>query len=236
MYRADLAYIQHQGFSGFAAAAAPGVLRIFRRAGIASGHVVDLGCGDGTWLRVLTDRGFTATGVDRSADLLRYARAAAPRAAFKRSSVHRAAFPRCDAITALGEVLSYHPVSLASLRRLFRRAHSALRPGGVLVFDALVSGRPLSYLTWRAGPSWAVLTRVEERKSRLIRHIITFRQERGRYRRRAEDHVLFVASRASLLSALRQAGFSVRTTRGYGGFALGERRLAFVAQKGKRPR
>lgn len=232
MYRADLAYIQHHGFSSFAKAAAPGVLRILRRAGVTGGHVVDLGCGDGTWLRALTDRGFVATGFDQSSELLRYARVVAPRAAIRKGSLHRVAFPRCDAITALGEVLSYQPVSLASLRRLFRRAHAALRPGGVLVFDALVSGRPMSYLTWRVGPSWAVLTRVDERTNRLIRQIITFRKVGGqRYRRSEERHVLAVMSRAAVVSALRCVGFKVLTARRYGNLALADRRLAFIAQK-----
>jgi SAM-dependent methyltransferase len=236
MYHSDLAYIQHHGFSSFASAAAPGLLRLLRKAGIAGGHVVDLGCGDGTWLRALIDRGYTVTGVDQSRDLLRYARAAAPGAALENRSVHRVALPQCDAITALGEVLSYAPASLAALNRLFRRAHAALRPGGMLVFDALVTGRPMSYSTWRAGPSWAVLVRVEERNNRLSRQIITFRRVRGRYRRRVETHLLFVTSRASLLLALRRAGFSVQTTRRYGHSALGERRLAFVARRRSRQR
>jgi SAM-dependent methyltransferase len=231
MYQRDLAYIQHNGFSDFAVAAAPGLLRILRRAGIASGYVVDLGCGDGTWLRALTRRGFTTIGVDQSASLLAYARKAAPGAVLKKGSVHRFAFPRCDAITALGEVLSYEPATPASLLRLFRRAHAALRPGGVLVFDLLVSGPPMSYLTWRAGPSWAILARVEERQNRLIRHIITFRRAQGRYRRHHETHRLLVVPPRLVLGELRRIGFVVHTTRGYGQSALANRRLAFIARK-----
>src|SRR5262245_16174820 len=140
MYHDDLAYIQHHAFSDFAKASTPGLLRILRDAGIPRGHVLDLGCGDGTWLRALTRRGFAATGVDQSSELLTYARSAAPMETLKKGSVHRISFPPCDAITALGEVLSYAPATRASLRRMFRRAHEALRPGGVLVFDLLISG------------------------------------------------------------------------------------------------
>jgi SAM-dependent methyltransferase len=231
MYQRDLAYIQHHGFSDFAQAAAPGLLRILRGAGITSGHVVDLGCGDGTWLRALTRRGFTATGVDQSAELLAYARAAAPRAVLKKNSVHRGAFPPCDAMTALGEVLSYEPATPASLRRVFRRAHAAIRPGGVFVFDILVSGPPMSYLTWRSGRSWAVMVRVEERKNRLIRDIITFRQVQGRYRRSEERHRLLVVEQRFVLTELRRIGFAVRTSRGYGRISPGHRRLVFIARK-----
>ena len=231
MYQDDLAYIQHHGFSDFAQGAGPGVLRILRRARITRGHVVDLGCGDGTWLRALDRCGFTVIGFDRSASLLTYAAAAAPSAVLKKHTLHHFALPQCDAITALGEVLSYEPATPASLRRLFRRAHASLRPGGVLVFDVLVSGPPMSYLAWRAGPSWAVLVRVEERKNRLIRHIITFRRVRGRYRRHRETHRLLVVAPRFVQTELRRIGFVVHTAGGYGRFALGRRRLAFIARK-----
>lgn len=231
MYHRDLAYIQHHGFSEFARAAGPGLLRILRGAGITRGHVIDLGCGDGMWLRTLAHRGFTVTGVDQSASLLTYAQAAAPTAVLENISAHRFVFPECDAITALGEVLSYEPSTPAALRRLFRRAHAALRPGGLLLFDVLVSGSPMSYLTWREGPSWAILVRVEERKNRLIRHIITFRRAQRRYRRHHETHRLLVVPVHFVLRELRRVGFAVRTARGYGRFAVGNRRVAFIARK-----
>jgi len=234
MYQEDLSYIQHRGFSAFATGASSGLLTILRRGGITSGHVLDLGCGDGTWLRALTEGGFAASGIDQSASLVRYARSAAPAATVRRQSVHRAAFPRCHAITALGEVLSYLPSRTAkagALRRLFRRAYGALPPGGLFVFDLIVSGRPMAYRTWRTGPGWAVLIHVEEHGDRLFRHIITFRSVRGRYRHGHEEHVLSVHTRASVLSELRRAGFVARTSRHYGRFELPLRRLAFIAQK-----
>jgi SAM-dependent methyltransferase len=236
MYQRDLAYIQHHGFSNFAKTAAPGLLRILRTAGITSGHVVDLGCGDGTWLRALPRRGFMATGIDQSAELLAYARAAAPRAVFRKISAHRCVFPPCDAMTALGEVLSYEPATPASLRRVFRRAHAALRPGGVFVFDVLVSGPPMSYLTWRSGQSWAVMVRVDERKNRVIRDIITFRKVQGGYRRSQERHRLLVVEPRFVLRELRRIGFVVRTAHGYGRVAAGHRRLVFIARKKRRER
>jgi len=95
MYKDDLAYIQHHGFPDFARAVSPGVLTILRRAGITSGHVLDLGCGDGAWLRMLTGAGFAATGIEQSSGLPTYGRKAAPKAIVKIDSVYRSAFPRC---------------------------------------------------------------------------------------------------------------------------------------------
>jgi SAM-dependent methyltransferase len=235
MYQPDLAYIQHDGFADFAAEAGAGVLALLRQAGIMSGHVVDLGCGDGGWLRQLTRARFSATGIEQSASLAKYARAAAPQATVRVASLHRTAFSRCDAITALGEVLSYLPSASArpSLASLFRRAHRALRPGGLLIFDLLVAGPPMNYRTGRAGPTWAVLADVREdaARRRLIRDITTFRELRGGYRRGHERHVLAVSQRDRVVAALRQTGFAVRTSRRYGGFALPPRRLAFMARK-----
>src|SRR5262245_62137167 len=138
MYDRDLAYIQHHGFSDFARSAGPGLLRILRSAGITSGHVLDLGCGDGTWLRALGRNGFSATGIDQSASLIEYAAKNAPAAVLRVGSIFKMSLPRCDAITALGEVFSYRSGpggSRQSFRGLFRRAYTSLRPGGLLIFD-----------------------------------------------------------------------------------------------------
>ena len=234
MYSDDLAHIQHLGFSDFATAATPGLLSILRGAGITHGHVVDLGCGDGAWLRALSRHGFRATGIEQSRHLVRYARAAAPRAVVRHGAVHATSFPDCDAITAIGEVLSYRLTrrsSSPSLRRIFKRAYQALRPGGVLVFDVLIAGRPFSYFTWRTGSTWAVLAHVTEKDDALIREIVTFRKRPGGYRRRSERHVLTVFTSRAVAGELRKAGFIVRTTRRYGRFALPVRRLGFVARK-----
>jgi len=233
LYGNDLAYIQHRGFSDFARSASSGVLNIFRRAGITTGHVVDLGCGDGTWLRILTQNGFAATGIDQSSRLVHYARKRAPKALVKVRSVHQTAFDRCDAMTALGEVLSYRSGGRRSvgLSRIFQRAHRALRPGGVFVFDVLVTGRRMEYDAWRTGPAWAVLVHIREEPGRLIRQIVTFRKTGRGYRRDREEHVLSVSSARVILAELRRVGFVARTSRSYGKFRLPPRRIAFIARK-----
>jgi hypothetical protein len=121
----------------------------------------------------------------------------------------------------MGEVLSYWSKPNAtplSLNRVFRRAYAALRPGGVLIFDVLIDGQPMTYEAWRAGPTWAVLTRVSEKPEdhRLTREIVTFRKTRGGYRRRGE---------------LRRVGFRVQARNRYGHVPLPFRRCAFVARK-----
>lgn len=235
MYRENLAFVHHRGFGRFVRDVGPELLTLFRAHGIASGHAVDLGCGDGTWLRALTGAGFAATGIDRSAAFVRLARRAAPRAQVRRASLDRAAFPRCDAMTALGEVFNYLPPGrrASSLARVFRRAHRALRPGGLLVFDLLVAGRPMRYDTTRAGPGWSVRVRVREdpRRRRLTREIVATRRRGTRETRQRETHVLRVPTRADVLADLRRAGFTAMSARRYGTVGLAPRRVAFVAKK-----
>jgi len=69
-YRRDLAWIHDAGFSGYALGAAPGLLRMLRRHGIAGGLVVDLGCGSGRWARELTGAGYQVLGLDQSPDMI----------------------------------------------------------------------------------------------------------------------------------------------------------------------
>jgi hypothetical protein len=182
----------------------------------------------------LTKAGHTATGIEASAPLARYARAAAPAAAVKIGSAHRAVLPPCSAITAIGEVLSYRATRgahAAALRRLFRRAHAALPPGGLLVFDLLVEGPRMAYEIAHEGEGWAIVTRVTERRGAVVREIESARRIGRRVRRGRERHVLAVARVDAVVADLERVGFTVRTARAYGRCRLRPRRIAFIATR-----
>ena len=237
-YAEDLAYIHHAGFGNFARDSAPGLLRLLHAAGLDGGQVIDLGCGSGLWAAAMLRAGYVVTGIDPSSAMLALARQVAPDARFVRASAYDFDFPACDAVTAIGEVLSYLPSganAVPSLPRLFRRIAGALRPGGLFVFDLIVTAprSPMTYRTWQTGDDWSVLVAVTEQpaRRRLVREITTFRRVGARYRRSHETHVVRVCSRAAIERMLRQAGFSVRVWRHYGAARLAPRRLAFVARK-----
>src|SRR6185295_18594623 len=143
-YQHDLAYIHDAGFGDFAKNSAPGLLEIFRQNAINMGLVVDLGCGSGIWARALSRAGYEVLGIDISPAMIEIARKRVPRGEFRVESLLRFTLPECDAVTSLGECLNYlfdESNSMTQLRRLFGRIYTALKPGGVFVFDIAEPGR-----------------------------------------------------------------------------------------------
>jgi SAM-dependent methyltransferase len=240
LYGEDLAYIHHAGFSGFSERAAPGLLAHFREAGITDGRVVDLGCGGGTWLGALGEAGYEAVGIEPSPHLVAIARETAPDATLITASAHGAAFPSCDAVTALGEALCYMPTDATSpppLARTFVHIHEALSVGGLLAFDLIIGGEApsLTGTGGRTGDDWAVLSEVveDEAARRLRRTVTIFRAVDGVYRRSQETHQQHLFTHGEIEAALMGAGFTeIEAVDSYGDARMLPRRRAFFARKG----
>lgn len=236
-YRTDLAYIHDAGFGDLARSAAKFLLQRLELRENQHGTVVDLGCGSGIAARLIRDAGFDVVGIDVSAAMIEIARARVPEGEFRIGSWVTATIPPCVAVTAIGEVLSYtgsdrssgtpSPVPLDRARRsaaraaLMRRVHSALAPGGWLLFDMAGPSRtPASgrHRVFTEGPDWAVLMEAEadEARSFLTRRITTFRSVGELYRRDAEIHRLELVDPADVSRQVRDAGFSVQVLDGYG--------------------
>ncbi len=237
-YGEDLAFIHHAGFSGTASGAATAILKILADAAIDDGLVVDLGCGGGVWLRELVRAGYSALGIDPSPAFIDLARETVPEAAFLLASAHEIGIPPCAAVTAIGEVLCYvrsFEDDAAPIERTFRSVHDALAPGGLFLFDLIVSepGASLTARSWKSGADWAVLSDVHEDagRRRLTRKITAFRKVGAAYRRSCETHRQHLYSALEIETALRKIGFDGDAGRSYGTFDLPPRRTAFICRK-----
>ncbi|HEV2690888.1 MAG TPA: class I SAM-dependent methyltransferase [Bryobacteraceae bacterium] len=221
-YQDDLAYIHDAGFSDYARNAAPGLLGILRKHGAVDGLVVDLGCGSGWWARELNRAGYRVLGVDQSPAMIRMARRIAPRSRFQVASLLSVRLPACDAITSIGECLNdcFDPGNNRKrIAGLFRRAHRALRPGGVFVFDIAEPSRIPKQPEEKCikGLDWVIGVRISGDKTRnmLRREITSFRRIGKLYRRSEEIHTLRVYRTAELIEDLRACGFSARRLSAY---------------------
>jgi SAM-dependent methyltransferase len=230
LYSKDLAYVHDAGFGEFATRAAPEVIRILRRGGIRSGRIVDVGCGSGIVSRRLVDAGYEVRGFDISPAMIRLARVKVPEAVFRVSPLGSMRVPRCRAVAAIGEVITY----ASSLRAFFKRVGAALEPGGLFIFDFIESAerrthRPKSI----GGAEWALVVRADlDRANRLLtRRITTFRKIGGAYRRSHEVHRVRIYSRDDIARMLAAAGFRSTMRRSYGRRRLLAGDVAVVAQK-----
>ena len=185
-YGADLAYIHDAGFLNLAEQATPIVVEMLRERGIEGAHIVELGCGSGATAAALAAAGHSVLGIDASQAMIQLARVRAPGAHFRLGSWTEFEVPRCDAVLAIGEVLGYTGTAKgtkAELRSLFGRIATALRPGGLFIFDLATPGRVPGGedSNFRVGEDWAILHTASEdaRGGRMVRRITTFRRIGG---------------------------------------------------------
>jgi len=214
-YGPDLAHVHASGYTSLAEEAAPVVISLI---GEPSGLVVDVGCGNGVTTRALVEAGHDVLGVDASSAMLAMARRTAPGARFRLASALDIELPDCQAILAIGEVLNY---TERSLDPFFKRARSAIQPGGLLVLDLAGPGRvpgrkPVRH--WNAGEDWAVLVETEEDPERrlLTRRMTTFHRRGVSWRRGEEVHRQRLHPPGDVAARLRALGFRVRIRTGYG--------------------
>jgi SAM-dependent methyltransferase len=238
-YGEDLAYIHDAGFGGLATNAAPVLLDALRRRGLASGLVIDLGCGSGILAGAMSTAEYDVLGIDISGAMVAMARVRVPNGQFREDSLLAAELPPCVAVAAVGECFNYlfdSGNTERGLRELFRRIHGALSKGGVLVFDVAEPGRVPGTGPRRAyteGDGWAVLVTAEEDRQHglLTRRITSFRRVGELYRRDEETHRLRLMRRSELAGQLRGTGFRVRILSGYGPSRFAPGHVGFLARK-----
>lgn len=119
-----------------------------RDRGIASGKLLDLGCGTGVHAIEFARRGWQMAGVDISADMIARAKLRAAQAGleipFRQGDACEAGAERdCDGVLSLFHVVSYQN-DRERLEALFRTAYAALKPGGVFFFDYWYGGAVLA--------------------------------------------------------------------------------------------
>ena len=208
LYLTDLAYVHHAGFGDLSQRVAPELLRILRRHGMRSARLVEAGCGSGSLAKHLTDAGHRVVAIDASAAMIRLARAHAPKARFRVASIETARIPRCDAVIAIGEVITYLASSQA-VHQFFKHVRQALAPGGLFLFDFIESAERRIYPPKsRGGDDWALVAEASVSRDGRVR----------------------VYSREEIAAALVRAGFESTMRRSFGDHRLMASDVAVIAR------
>lgn len=96
--------------------------------------VLELGCGSGSMLTLLT-KSYRCEGVDLSRSMLQIARQKAPKATLHHGDITRCNLgKRFDVVLCPFDTIN-HVTSFAKWKMVFARAHEHLNPGGVFIFD-----------------------------------------------------------------------------------------------------
>ncbi len=236
-YRKALACIHDSGFLKYCEAAAGVVAEAFSIQGIKNGRIVDLGCGSGRLAELLTGHGHRVLGIDLSPDMIDLARRRCPRAEFRVGSYLDLEFPKCHAVTAIGECFNYlfdkrnqwHP-----LVNLFQTAYDRLCAGGFFLFDIATPGR-LGNLTSRQQifetDEWTIFVDSNEDDEMLTRRIISFSREDMGYKKDVETHHLRLMNESQVLDSLKNIGFEVSKNTCYQDLELPSGMVCFTARK-----
>ncbi len=152
------------------------------------GRILDLCCGTGQLAQDLTARGYTVTGVDGSAEILKYARVHAPGVEFIHADARSFSLPSgFDAAVSLYDSLN-HLMQAADLGAAFVNVRAALKRGGPFLCDFNMQAG--FEARWRgsfglAGDDHALVYRSSfDAVSRIGRAAITmFRLEHSAWRR-----------------------------------------------------
>ena len=219
-YQRVLADIHDRNFNRFGVAAGKWVSDVLQSAGIDSGLVVDLGCGGGQLLEIVSRSGFDAMGIDRSGDFINLAQIRCPTATIIEGDLWHFEMPSCVAVTAVGEVLNYNQDGTATDRRmiqLFKRVYSALCHRGVFLFDL----RCLSMLAQPApnpktytGHGWVLTVNVafSHETNSMKRHLaLQIMNATGSVKAFSETHLMRLYDQSKVCQWLEMAGFVVST-------------------------
>jgi len=221
-YGSDLSHIHDAGFTQLAEAAAD--LLLAQLGERRDGPVIELGCGGGVTAAKLIDAGHEVIGFDLSPEQIELACERAPGGRFEVASFIDAELPEgALAIALIGEVLNYafdFRNDAGRVRELIGRAHEALLPGGLLVFDAAAPGRvpdPQPPATHLEGEDWAITYAAQEIKAppMLVRSMTTVRRTPDGLRTDEEKHHLLLYRRQDVEAVLSETGFEVEVRDGY---------------------
>lgn len=108
--------------------------------------ILDMGCGPGLYTEILARKDYQVSGIDISANSIRYAREAAAKSGLNISyrNLDYASLEDTEAFDLIMMIFTDFGVLIPEIRsKILKNIHRALKPGGVFCFDFLNSSFPI---------------------------------------------------------------------------------------------
>lgn len=201
---------------------------------------LDVGCGGGWFTRAFTRAGYQMTGMDSSAEMLDCAQSRAieegVRGTYLLGDITCKKLPkRFDFATAINDCVNYIPKE--KLSKAFKNVGSALKKGGVFLFDISSKKKYEEKLSGsvsvddREDVTYLAFNR-KQGDEVIIDVTLFVKQADGTFQRLDERHVQYVYEEEEIIAALEESGFALISVEGH----LGEEktqsdRLQFAAMK-----
>jgi hypothetical protein len=171
--------------------------------------------------------------MDQSPAMADLARARLPQAHIEVGDILETAVPPSSAVTAIGEVLNFALADRdpGSIAPFLQRAKAALRPDGILFFDAATTQKAQGERSVsRSGRGWRVEAHILVEGDRLTRTIDTWRTARGTERRSHEVHRQRLLPTDWIVRQLEETGFTAEVLGGYDDYGFQEGWDGFLAR------
>jgi SAM-dependent methyltransferase len=178
-------------------------------------RILDLCCGTGQLAKVLTEKGYKVTGIDGSANQLKYARKNAPGAKFIAADARTFKLPPVyDAVFSTFDSLN-HIMNLPELYEVFKNVYQCLKKDGIFIFDLnteyLFKGLKKNNMEIKENPEYLWANRREynqEKRIAQLKFTVFRRKTRGWQRSDVLLHQRYYPI-TEVRSTLKQAGFGV---------------------------
>lgn len=215
--------------------------------GVAGGRVLDVACGVGAACEAFARRGFRASGVDQSEEMLSIARDSARRRGLdieyaRRDMRDLGGLGTFDLVTCMYDSLNFMATA-DDLAMAFRAVHGALVPAGIYVFD-MYSIRGLT-TSWGSRDEIHTATENHFVATRTVWNYETlsdtkrfwgFTRDGNVWRHWTEEHTAFGYPLTVVQQLLHASGFSILDQTGWDGgnevpFSDAVLRVIFTARK-----
>ncbi len=194
------------------------VIKIFNLYKVAPVNIVDLACGTGAMSMLLAQQGFNVIGVDSSEDMLFVAREKARKKGLQipfvcQDMAELELLHPADAVLVMCDGFNYI-TDKKRLNKALQRIYSALKPGGMLVFDissyyklASILGNNLMADT-DSKISFIWQNYFDSRESICQMELTFFVKENGSYRRFDEIHYQRAYHTEEIIELLEENGYT----------------------------